>query len=182
MSATERQRGQLLAQLGPIVAELGFEIEDINVSRVGRRHLVRVVVDGEHGIDLDGIARVSRAADHALDADDPFGSPFVLEVSSPGVDRPLTEPRHWRRSVGRLIQVDVDGRRRTGRLRAVAEDGVRLAEETEPTTGRPTDAGGEPITVGWDRLGPGQVQVEFTRPGGASVAAEPELSTDGTGD
>lgn len=182
MSATERQRDQLIAQLGPIVAELGFEIDDITVARVGRRHLVRVVVDGEHGIDLDGIARVSRAADRALDADDPFGSPFVLEVSSPGVDRPLTEPRHWRRSVGRLVQVDVDGRRRTGRLLAVHDLGVRLAEDGEPTGARPADVDDESSTIGWGRLGPGRVQIEFTRPGGGLVDAEPELSTDGPGD
>jgi ribosome maturation factor RimP len=76
----------------------------------------------------------------------------VLEVSSPGVDRPLTEPRHWRRAVGRLVKVEADGRPVTGRVVEVDDAGVILEPE-----------GGERRPVAWAALGRGRVQVEFNR-------------------
>src|SRR5580704_17593345 len=93
-SATSAPRRHLLDLLTPIVSSLGFDLEDVTVQQVGRRSLVRVVVDGDDGVDLDDVAVISRAVSDALDTDSPGGSafagPFVLEVSSPGVDRPLT--------------------------------------------------------------------------------------------
>ena len=84
------------------------------VSRAGRRHVVRVIVDADGGINLDAVADVSRAVSAALDAAEEAGGDILageyqLEVSSPGVDRPLTLPRHWRRNVGRLVKVTVRG-------------------------------------------------------------------------
>jgi len=99
----------LLEVLAPVVSATGHDLEDVNVTSAGRRSLVRVVVDADGGVDLDAVAEVSRVVSEALDADAPggpaFAGPYVLEVTSPGVDRPLTEPRHWRRAVGRLVQV-----------------------------------------------------------------------------
>jgi len=138
------------------------------VTAAGRRSLIRVTVDGDDGIDLDGIATVSRAVSEALDAAEPsgaaFSGPYVLEVSSPGVDRPLTEPRHWRRGVGRLVcapvgppgqQVD-----RTGRILAADEDGLTL------------EVDGQPHRHGWDEVGNGRIQIEFSRPGDQLPAEE----------
>ena len=89
------------------------------MTAAGRRSLIRVTVDGDDGIDLDGIATVSRAVSEALDAAEPsgaaFSGPYVLEVSSPGVDRPLTEPRHWRRGAGPAGLGPDRPTRRTGR-------------------------------------------------------------------
>jgi ribosome maturation factor RimP len=165
MSATDRQgsaraaakassdaQAELRARLEPIVTGLGFDLEDLHVSRVGRRNLVRVVVDADGGLELDDIADVSRAVDTYLDADDPFSGPFVLEVSSPGVDRPLTEPRHWRRNAGRLVQVSHNGAPMTARITSADDGGVVF------------DAGGRIVTAGYADLGPGRVQVEFNRP------------------
>jgi ribosome maturation factor RimP len=154
MSAIDRQREQLLRQIGPVVQTLGYELDDVAVTRVGRRSLVRVTVDSDHGIDLDGIADVSRAVSTELDTNDPFGTPFVLEVSSPGIDRPLTEPRHWRRNRGRLVATSLDGADVTARIGAVDDAGVTLLLPV-----------GERVTS-WSELGAGRVQVEFGRPSG----------------
>src|SRR5215467_6068512 len=79
-------RTRLRTLVEPVVSAAGLDLEDLGVSRAGRRHVVRVTVDGDSGVDLP------------LDA-------YTLEVTSPGVDRPLTAPRHWRRNVGRLVTV-----------------------------------------------------------------------------
>src|SRR6266487_3252309 len=95
---------------------------------VVRRRLVRVIVDGDGGVSLDAVAEVNQAVSAALDEADVMGSaPYVLEVSSPGVDRPLTEPRHWRRAAGRLVKVKVAGEGTiTGRVLAAGDSGVTL--------------------------------------------------------
>ncbi|HEU5005971.1 MAG TPA: ribosome maturation factor RimP [Jatrophihabitantaceae bacterium] len=161
-------RERLLETLRPVVEATGYELEDVSVTSAGRRSLVRVSVDTDGpgpGIDLDGIAVVSRAVSDALDAagaawDAAFAGPYVLEVSSPGVDRPLTEPRHWRRATGRLVQVPVGERAVTGRVRAVTESGVVL------------DVAGTEHEYGWTELGRGKVQVEFSRPDGDNAASD----------
>jgi ribosome maturation factor RimP len=107
------------------VQSAGLELEDVEMRTVGRRLVVRVLVDSDHGVTLDEVAVASRAVSDALDTSDVLGDePYTLEVSSPGVDRPLTLPRHWLRNVGRLVSVTVtDGRETTGRLVAVSDDG-----------------------------------------------------------
>ena len=158
-AAHAQAREHLLQLLEPIVAGAGYDLEDVTVTAAGRRSLVRVTVDADGGIDLDAVATVSRLVSDALDADavDPrspraLANAYVLEVSSPGVDRPLTEPRHWRRATGRLVQTEVDGRPLVGRV--VGTDDAGVAFELD---------GGAPRTVGWDDLGRGKVQVEFNR-------------------
>ena len=92
---------KLREQLEPVVAALGYDLEDVTAQRAGSRQLLRVVVDGDGGISLDDIAEVSQAVSAALDESDPMGeAPYDLEVTSPGVSRPLTLPRHWRRAAG----------------------------------------------------------------------------------
>ena len=90
--STAEQRNRLLALLTPVIAASGHDLEDVSVQVVGRRSVVRVVIDRDGGVDLDGIAEVSRAVSSTIDdnANDPFAGPYVLEVTSPGVDRPLT--------------------------------------------------------------------------------------------
>jgi ribosome maturation factor RimP len=153
--AETRQR--LLALLTPVVEKTGYDLEDISVTPAGRRSLVRVSVDADGGIDLDAVAEVTRAVSDALDAETPggpsFAGPYVLEVSSPGVDRPLTEPRHWRRNLNRLVTVAVDGAQVTGRITAVDDAGVTLQVAQSARQ------------VGWNQLGPGKVQIEFNRDG-----------------
>ncbi|HWA65008.1 MAG TPA: ribosome maturation factor RimP [Mycobacteriales bacterium] len=139
---------QLRDLLGPVVTAAGYDLEDVEVSTAGRRSVVRVVVDRDGGIDLDAVAEISRPVSEALDAADAFGeSAYVLEVTSPGVDRPLTEPRHWRRNVGRLVEVDGV----TARIADATDSGVVL------------DVDGSPRELGYAELGAGKVVVEFSR-------------------
>lgn len=159
-AGTRALAARLAEVIGPVTQQAGFDLEHVTVSRVGRRHLVRVIVDSDTGVDLDGIADVSRAVSATLDETERDGETllageYVLEVSSPGVDRPLTEVRHWRRSVGRLVTVAVpEGnatRQVTGRVVAADEQQVVL------------DVDGERRELLFDGLGAGRVQVEMRR-------------------
>jgi len=150
VAAVSRQR--VRDALQPVVTAAGYDLEDVSVTAAGRRSVVRVIVDRDGGIDLDAVADVSRAVSEVLDQADVMGeAPYVLEVSSPGVDRPLTEPRHWRRAVGRLVRVAADGGQVTGRVVDADADKVTL------------DVDGELRAFAVADLGPGHVQVEFSR-------------------
>lgn len=119
---------ELSRLLTPAVNEAGFDLEEVDVRPAGRRRLVRIVVDGDGGVGLDDIARLSETASGLLDGSDVMGaSPYVLEVTSPGVDRPLTEPRHWRRAVGRLVVAPLaEGGQIEGRVVAADDEAVEI--------------------------------------------------------
>ncbi|MDX6342437.1 MAG: ribosome maturation factor RimP [Trebonia sp.] len=144
---------KLAGLIKPVVAAAGLDLESVRMIAAGKRRLLRVVVDSDQGVSLDHAADVSREVSAALDASNALGDvPYTLEVSSPGVDRPLTEPRHWRRARGRLVRVKVAGEGSVeGRLLAADADGVTL--------GLP---GGE-RRFPYADVGAGSVQVEFGR-------------------
>ena len=130
-------RQDLLSGLEAPLSQMGVDLEDVEVSRAGRRELVRVVVDRDGGVDLDLVAAVSSKVSELLDAEPLAGvmsGPFVLEVTSPGVDRPLVQTRHWRRAIDRLVRVELsDGSELTGRIVGVPDDqSVDLLVEGEP--------------------------------------------------
>jgi ribosome maturation factor RimP len=146
-----------------VVAAGGYDLEDLSVTRVGRRLLVRIAVDSDRGVDLDAVAELSRGISSALDAaesggDELIAGEYELEVGSPGVERPLTLPRHWRRNRARLVKVKAAGHEVTGRVLAADDAGVTL------------DVDGVRQTHPYDDLGPGRVQVELKR-----LAELPEL-------
>ncbi len=152
----------------PVVVAAGYDLEELVVRAAGSRSVVRVVVDRDSGVSLDDVAALSRALSDLLDAreGDLGPSAYVLEVTSPGVDRPLTLPRHWRRNTGRLVTTAVDGADLIGRVVTVDDDGVTLAvEKGGAKKGQVRRAAGN-RTLGWAELGPGWVQVEFNRPAG----------------
>ena len=132
----------------------GLVLEDVAVQGAGRRRIVRVVVDlpddAIGGVPMESVAAVSQLLSQRLDESDAMGgAPYVLEVTSPGVDRPLTERRHWLRARGRLVRVTLRaGGTHTGRLTKVTDEGVVL----------------EGRTVVWDDAARGRVEVEFNRP------------------
>jgi ribosome maturation factor RimP len=175
---------RLTGWVEPAVAAAGYDLEELVVRPAGQRSVVRVVIDQDAGVSLDDVAEVSRTLSELLDAkDEALGrSPYVLEVTSPGVDRPLTLPRHWRRNVGRLVSVAAGpaGAREqlTARVLRVEDGGVVLAVEKGGTKkGQVRKAVGE-RTVGWAELGEARVQVEFTRPAGHRDAALVHLGDD----
>lgn len=146
--------GRIADVIGPVIAAAGMDLESVRVSAAGRRRLLRVVVDSDRGVSLDDAAAISRNLSAALDATPVMGDfPYTLEVSSPGVDRPLTDPRHWRRAVGRLVQVTAaDAGPISGRVLAADADGVTL------------DVAGDHRRFGYAALGAGAIQVEFGHP------------------
>nr|WP_246236942.1 ribosome maturation factor RimP [Actinomadura chibensis] len=186
----------MTALLAPAVAAAGFDLEEVEVRPAGRRRLVRVVVDGDDGVGLDDIAAISERVSALLDAADAMGTtPYVLEVSSPGVDRPLTEPRHWRRAVGRLVVAPLaEGGQIEGRVVAADDAAVEIdvvpkrrgkgagaggagsaGKQAAKSPGKP--AGTVRRRFGLDELGRGRVQVEFSPPRtaeGTRSPAEPD--------
>ncbi|MGM7670202.1 ribosome maturation factor RimP [Microbacterium sp. A93] len=189
------------ALVRPAVDTLGLHLESATVGGEPAQRILTVVVDraeGTDGLDLDELAEAARTVSAALDAagEDLPGlgtEPYELEISTPGVSRPLTEPRHWRRNVGRLVTVEilaepgsgaepaadpavVPGPALTARIQAADEAGVVLIPvRPGAKKGMPAKVG-EPERHAYDRLGPAQVQVELTR--GGAGAATGELNTE----
>lgn len=164
---------RLAGLLRPVLATAGADLEGLTVSPAGRRRVVRVMVDRDGGITLDDVADLSRLLSEALDdvdAREPalLGGAYVLEVSSPGVDRPLTEPRHWRRNAGRLVAAALhDGSGVTGRVLRLDGDAVVL------------DVQGAERVLPLAQVARGLVQVEFDRTGPDEDAEAPDDDLDG---
>jgi ribosome maturation factor RimP len=158
---------RLAGLIEPVIAGVGMDLESVRMTVAGRRRLLRIVVDSDHGVNLDDAADVSREVSAVLDESNALGDvPYTLEVSSPGVDRPLTEPRHWRRAAGRLVKVKVTGEGAVeGRVLAADADGVTL------------DLAGRMRRLGYGELGAGSVQIEFGRIPDAELEefSDPEL-------
>lgn len=155
------------AALEPVVADAvagaGFDLEQLHVQQAGRRRLVKVVVDGDDGIGLDEVAEVSRRVSAVLDQhDDKLGGPYTLEVTSPGLDRPLTKPRHWRRAKLRLVKVrQADGAQFTGRV-GRADD--------HPDGGVEMLVNGTRRRVAYAEVASAVVEVEFAQPPAEEMA------------
>jgi ribosome maturation factor RimP len=140
-----------------VTAGRGFELVDVEVKRQRGGHLVRLFVDKPGGIGLDDLQSVSEEVSAILDAEDPIDSSYTLEVSSPGLDRPLKTEADYRRFVGKLARISsyepIEGRRHwTGRLASV-EDGVlsvRLEKE-----------GGALARIPLEKISHGRLEVEF---------------------
>ena len=173
--STTSTREALVQLIRPVVESGGFDLEDVEVVAAGKRRLVRLLVDRDGGLDLDTVAHLSHAASAALDAADgeagtggPLGrAPYVLEVSSPGVDRPLTASRHWRRARTRLVRAELaDGTSVTGRVVRADDDGTTL------------DVQGTERALTWDVIRHGRVQIEFTH-AESDVDIERDRDSDG---
>jgi ribosome maturation factor RimP len=143
----------LLDVLEEPLAKSGLDLEGVEMASAGRRSLVRVLVDTEGGITLDDIASATHLVSDVLDRSDVLGeAPYTLEVTSPGIDRPLTLPRHWRRNAGRLVKVTLrNGDTFTGRVVDTADDGATL------------DVDGTKRRVGYPDVAKARVEIEFNR-------------------
>jgi ribosome maturation factor RimP len=157
---------QVADLLGPILSRFALELEAVEIIPAGRRRLLRVVVDGDgpegRGPLLDDLAEASKALSAALDSSTVAGTgPYTLEVSSRGVSRPLQQPRHWRRNLGRLVAVTTSaGERYTGRIVASSEETAVL------------EADGQRREIALADVAKALVQVELNRP--VADAAEDE--------
>ena len=129
--------GELAGKLEPVVAEAvagaGFDLDALDVQQAGRRKLVKVVVDSDDGVGLDEVAGISRAVSAVLDRHEHLiAGAYTLEVTSPGVDRPLTLPRHWRRAKYRLVRISPhEGAGFVGRVGYAGQSAVRVLAHGE---------------------------------------------------
>ena len=141
------------AVIEPALSGAGFDVEDVAVRAAGRRQLVQVVVDKDGGLTLDDVADATRAVSAALDEADPFQGAYVLEVTSPGVDRPLTLPRHWRRNAGRLVDARLkDGERVAGRIQSADDEGAEVLVTNDAQ-----------VRVAYADVAKATIEVEFSR-------------------
>lgn len=174
MPSGSAARDQVADLLAPVLTEAGLDLESVDLTPAGRRTVLRVVVDADGGVTLDQLADTSRAVAKVLDASDIMGAgSYTLEVTSRGVDRPLTEPRHWRRNIGRLVKiVQRDGSQLLGRVSAADESGVDL------------DVDGVGHRVDYADVAKARVQVEFSKiaPADADDADDAEDADDDADD
>ncbi|WEH39389.1 ribosome maturation factor RimP [Streptomyces sp. AM 2-1-1] len=160
MSTNQSER--LRGLLEPLVAASQLDLEEIEVSRAGRRRVLRIVVDSDDGVELDTCAELSRSLSAKLDETDAMGEDeYVLEVSSPGADRPLTEHRHYVRATGRLVKFTLTADAGAGELiaRILEADDEGLDLEVPGVKGRkPTSR-----RIAFAEIDKARVEIEFNR-------------------
>lgn len=173
MDVQERVR----AVIEPLLAPRGIEVVDVQVVGSGRSRVLRLSVDRDGGVDLATITEASELVSPALDADDPVAGPYTLEVSSPGVERPLHTPAHFRRVVGEKVTAktheEIGGERRhEGTLVEVGDDGIVL------------DVDGERRPLRFDQIARARTVFEWgpaPRPGKSQQAQTEKTRTEKTG-
>ena len=153
--AIDDTRERLVEELTPPLLEIGLDLEAVEVTPAGRRRVLKVAVDKDGGVTLDDVAEATKAISGILDDSDVMGEqPYTLEVTSPGIDRPLTMPRHWRRNLDRLVKVTtVGGDTFTGRVEEQDEEAASLSVD------------GSTRSVAYGDVAKAYVQVEFNRKG-----------------
>ena len=153
---------QVIELLGGEFARAGYEIEDVVIDTRARPPRISVIADGDTALDLDTIAALSRSASALLDGLDGIRDRYVLEVSSPGVDRPLTSAKHFRRARGRKVELALsDGSQLTGRVGETRADTIALVVRE----GREWAVRQIPLV----EIVKAVVQVEFSQPAQAEV-------------
>ncbi|MFB7055236.1 ribosome maturation factor RimP [Streptomyces vinaceus] len=157
MSTTQSDR--LRGLLEPLVAAKGLDLEDIEMSKAGKRRMLRVIVDSDEGVELDACAELSREVSDKLDESDVMGEDeYVLEVSSPGADRPLTEHRHYVRAIDRLVKFQLaEGGELVARILDVDDEGMDL--EVPGVKGRKATA----RRIAFTDIAKARVEIEFNR-------------------
>ena len=153
--APKDTQARLEALLEAPLSDLGLDLEAVELSAAGKRQVLRIAVDQDGGISMDDIADATRLASQLLDESDVMGeAAYTLEVSSPGVDRPLTLPRHWRRNAERLVKVTLaDGTTLTARVVRSDDESVVL---------RPDDKrADQDRTVAFADIQKAKIEIEF---------------------
>jgi ribosome maturation factor RimP len=148
----------IASALAPLLASEKIDLEALEITPAGKRRVIRVLVDADGGISLDQVAAVAKEVSAELDRIDESGqlgqTPYVLEVSSPGVDRPLTLPRHWRRNISRLVKVSLaDESNLLGRIISADENSAQI------------DADGVLRTISYEDVKKAHIEIEFNRTG-----------------
>jgi len=169
VSTQDATRDRIESELRDPLASLGYDLEAVELSAAGKRSVLRIAVDKDGGVTMDDVAAATRAISDILDASTVMGErSYTLEVTSRGVDRPLTLPRHWRRNADRLVKATLvdggEGAEVVGRIGASDDDGVTLTVD------------GADRRVAYADIAKAKVQIEFNRK--AAVESEDDLDDD----
>lgn len=149
----DETRDRLAEVITEPLATVGLDVEAIELTPAGKRRMLRVAVDRDGGVTLDDVAEATKEVSRLLDETDVMGEQsYTLEVTSPGTDRPLTLPRHWRRNADRLVKVTrTDGTTLVGRIQAADDDGVDL------------DVDGTGQRLDYGTVAKAKIEIEFNR-------------------
>ena len=125
------KKEEISAAITPALSDLGFYLEDITITSAGRRSMLTVIVDGDTHLSLDQVTVATKAISEIVENIQSLGqAPFTLEVTSPGLDRPLTKPRHWRKNIDRLVKIVLlDGKEVKGRVKDATEISATVDEQ-----------------------------------------------------
>ena len=150
-------KGQISELVTPALHQAGYFLEDINIVTPGQHRIVTVIVDGESALNLDQVTAASKLVSELLDEATFMGeTPFTLEVTSPGIDRPLTLPRHFAKNVTRLLKVvKNDGEVVTGRITSHTDSDVLLTVVDKKATSE--------VSVAFADIKRATVEIEFNR-------------------
>jgi ribosome maturation factor RimP len=153
-------KDQISQHITPALHQAGFFLEDINIVSPGNHRIVTVIVDGENSLNLDQVTVASKLISELLDEATFMGdTAFTLEVTSPGIDRPLTLPRHFAKNIDRLLKVtQTDGNVVTGRILSNTDLDVTLTVQEKKET--------KEVTIALTDIKRAQVEVEFNRKDG----------------
>jgi ribosome maturation factor RimP len=143
-------RERIIEILEPITLKMGLDLENVEIKSAGKHSIVQVSIDKDGGINLDEVAQISNQISEALDSQDVLGEkPYTLEVGSPGIDRALTHPRHWRRNKGRLVKINFGSNSEIGRI--IDSDDEKVSLEVK----------GKNRSINFDKIDKAFIQVEF---------------------
>jgi ribosome maturation factor RimP len=150
-------KDQISEHITPALHKAGYFLEDVNLVSPGQHRIVTVIVDGQSALNLDQVTVASKLVSELLDEATFMGeTPFTLEVTSPGIDRPLTLPRHFAKNVDRLLKVTKsDGIVVTGRILSNTESDVTLSVTEKKDV--------KEVVISLSDIKRAQVEIEFNR-------------------
>lgn len=124
------KKEEISAVITPALASIGFYLEDLTITSAGRRSIITVIIDGDSHLSLDQVTVATKAISELIENISNLGdNSFTLEVTSPGLDRPLTKPRHWQKNIDRLVKVIMlDTKEIKGRIKSANNDSVLIDE------------------------------------------------------
>jgi ribosome maturation factor RimP len=153
-------KDQISELITPALQQAGYFLEDVNLVTPGQHRIVTIIVDGERALNLDQVTVATKMISELLDEAQFMGeTPFTLEVTSPGVDRPLTQPRHFSKNTDRLLKVvKTDGEVVTGRISSNTENDVTLLVTEKKES--------KDVVLKFSEIKRATVEIEFNRKDG----------------
>jgi ribosome maturation factor RimP len=153
-------KGKIQELLNPYLENDKYFVVDLSISSSKKNPTLILLIDSDEGISIDECAKISRKLGNDIEAENVFETPFVLEVSSPGVDTPLNNNRQYAKNIGRSLKIGLlDGEKKTGKLDSVSDEGITIFEEV--LKGKIKSIKKETTLLLFTQIKVAQVQVSF---------------------